>query len=103
MQLLFDNGDQHVGGDGAPNLRLHRVLTGAKKLLDAQMLLDPLEEQFDLPTVLVKLGNHLGWQRRVVGQKNQRLACGILEANPAQMLRVVFGRLDTIECDRLIT
>lgn len=34
LQLLFDNGDQNVGGDGTPNLRLHRVLAGAQKLLD---------------------------------------------------------------------
>jgi hypothetical protein len=29
-------------------LRLHRVLAGAKKFLDAQMLLDPLEQPGDI-------------------------------------------------------
>ena len=33
MKLLLDDGDQHVGGHGAPNLRLHRV-GGADKNLD---------------------------------------------------------------------
>jgi len=48
MQLLFDNGDEHVGGDGAPDLRLHRVLAGAQETLDAQVLLDPLERLGDI-------------------------------------------------------
>ena len=57
LQLLFDNSNQNVGSDGAPHLHLYRVLAGAQKFLDTQMLLDPLKEQFDLPAVLVKVGN----------------------------------------------
>ncbi len=41
----FDDGDQHVGRHGDPYLRLHCVLAGAEEGLDAQVLLDPLEEQ----------------------------------------------------------
>ena len=44
MKLFFDDGNQHVGGYGAPDLRLHRVLAGSQKTLDAQVLLDPFEE-----------------------------------------------------------
>ena len=29
MKLLFNNGDEHIGGHGALDLRLHRILTGA--------------------------------------------------------------------------
>ena len=39
MELIFDDGNQHVGGHGAPDLRLHRVLARAQKTFDAQMLL----------------------------------------------------------------
>ena len=42
---LLDDGDQHVGGDCDPDLRLHGVLAGAEEGLDAQVLLDPLEER----------------------------------------------------------
>lgn len=42
---LLDDGDEHVVGDGAPDWRLHRVLAGAQEARDAQVLLDPLEEQ----------------------------------------------------------
>jgi len=44
VKLLLDDGDEHVGGHGAPDLRLHCVLAGAQEALDAQVLLDPLEQ-----------------------------------------------------------
>ena len=62
MQTLLRDGDQHVGGYGDPDLRLHRVLAGAEEHLDAQMLLDPLEEQLDLPALAIQIGDHLGLQ-----------------------------------------
>ena len=53
MKFLFDDDDEHVGGDGAPDLRLDCVLAVSEKLLDAQVLLDPLERRSDiLPTRL---------------------------------------------------
>ena len=86
MKLLFDDCDEHVGADGALDLRLPRILAGAQELLDPQMLLDPLEEQLDLPAVLVELGDHVCRLARVVGQKDQTLAAGrVVKAHPAQM------------------
>ena len=52
MKLLFNNGNQHVSRDGAPDLRLYCVLAVADETLDAQMLLDSFEEQLDLPAAL---------------------------------------------------
>ena len=74
MKLLFDDGNEHVSGLGVPDLRLYRVLARAQKSFDAQVLLDPLEEQLDLPAILVQSGNGQGWQTSVVGQEHQRLA-----------------------------
>ena len=87
MQLLFDNGDEHVGGDSTPDLRLHGVLAVAQKAFDAQVLFNPFKEQLNLPAVLVKQGDDRCGQRRVVRQENQGLARrGIFEckrsANP---------------------
>ena len=76
MQLLFDDRDQHIGTHCASDLGLHGVLACAEKVLDAQVLLDPFEEEFDLPAVLVKGCNGGGGQTGVVGQKDQSLACG---------------------------
>jgi hypothetical protein len=44
MQTFFQNGDEPINGDGAPDLGAHRVWAGAIKSLDAQMLLDPVKE-----------------------------------------------------------
>ena len=60
MKLLLDDGDEHVGGDGAPDLCLHGVLAGAQESLDTQVLLDPFEEQLDLPATFVERGNRQG-------------------------------------------
>jgi hypothetical protein len=74
MQSFLGNGDQDVGGYGNPDLRLHRVLAGAQKAFDAQMLLDPFEEQLHLPAALVQRGDSQRRQARIVGQEHQRLA-----------------------------
>ena len=57
MKLLFDNGDQHISGDGTPDLRFDRVLAVTDEAFDTQMLLDPLEEQLDLPAAFVRCGD----------------------------------------------
>ena len=74
LKFFFDDSNEHVGGCGAPDLRLHRVFAGAQETLDAQMLLDPFEEQLHLLTALVKRGDSQRRQRRIVGQKYPRLA-----------------------------
>ena len=97
MKLLLDDGDEHVGRHGAPDLRLDRILAGAEEFLDAQMLLDPLEEQFHLPAAFVERRDGQGWQRRVVGEEDQGLAgIRILEANTTQVLGIVPGDVKTI-------
>ena len=45
------------GRHSAPDLRFDGVLAGAEEFPDAQVLLYPFEEQFDLPAALVKRGN----------------------------------------------
>lgn len=103
MKFLFDNGNQHVGRHGAPNLRLDGVLAVAQEPLDAQVLLDPFEEQFDLPTVFVK-GGYLQWrQYKVVGQKHERLArFGVFEPYAPQVLWVMSCGIKTFEQDGLV-
>ena len=103
MKLLLDDGDGHVGGDGTPDLSLDRVLAGAEEALDAQMLLDPLEEQFDLPATLVERADGERWQGGVVGQEDQRFArLRVFEANAPQMLWIGLGRIEASEHDPLV-
>ena len=52
VQALFDDGDEHVDGDRDPDLGFDGIFRGAEKSLDAQVLLDPFEEQLDTPYML---------------------------------------------------
>jgi hypothetical protein len=67
------------------------------------MLLDPLEEQLDLPATAIQLCDRKGWQCEVVGQKDQCLAAlGIFEADTSERCRESFLRVKDGEHDRLI-
>lgn len=54
MKPLIVGGNQPVSADSGSDLGFHSVLAGDLKMLDAQVLLDPIEEEFDPSTVLVE-------------------------------------------------
>ena len=54
-ETLPDDSDEYIDRDGDPYLSLHGVLAGALERLDAQVLFDPFEKQFQLPRALVNL------------------------------------------------
>ena len=84
FQFLLDNRYQNVNADGNPDLSLHRVLGCAKKCFDSQVLLDPFEEKFYLPTALVKLNDRQGRQGKIVCEKHEAfLFFCIVKSNPA--------------------
>lgn len=62
-----DVGWHQADAHGDPDLGHHRVLAVAQKGLDFEVLLDSLEEQFDLPARLVDLSDRAGRQAEVVG------------------------------------
>ena len=66
FESFLDNRYQNVNTDGNPDLSLHRILGSSEKCFDAQVLLDPFEENFYLPTALVKLNDCQSWQRKIV-------------------------------------
>jgi hypothetical protein len=102
LQAFFYQGDQHVGADRNPDLRLDRVLAGAKKRLDSQMLFDPLEEQLDLPTLAVQVGNQFGSESKVVGQKRDSFAAFVLGHDAAQSGWIVLAGIEDGQHARLI-
>jgi len=103
LKFFLNNGDEHVGGHGAPDLRLDCVLAVAQKLLDAQVLLDPFEKQFHLPAAFVQRSDGQGRQACVVGQEDQRLlGFGIFEADTPQVFGVVLGDIVPAQCNGLI-
>lgn len=71
METFSNDGDKDIGGDGDPDLGLYRIVGSAVEGLDSEMLLDPFEEQFDLPSALVEFGDGRRRKDEIVGQKNE--------------------------------
>ena len=91
MQTFLSNCDQHVSADRDPDLRFDRVLVGAIKRLDSQVLLYPFEEQLDLPALAVQVCNQLGFEGEVVGQKRDPLARLVLDDHTSQRGGIVLA------------
>ena len=91
MQSSIGNCDQHVSSYRNKDLRLDRILVGATKRLYAQALLYPIEKQFDLLALPIRVCNQLGLESVVVGQKSYSIARLILGHHASQRGGIVFG------------
>ena len=102
-QALFDNSYQYIDGDRNPDLGLDRVLRGAIECLDPQVLLDPFEEQLDLPAALVQLGDNNCGKREVVGQEDELFLCYCIEiTDTPQFFGIVFQSVKPGGCNDLV-
>ena len=102
MQTFLGNGDQHVSADRDPDLRLDCVFVGAIKRLDAQVLLDPFEEQFDLPALSIQVCNQLGFEGEVVGQERDAFATVVLDDHASQCGGIVLAGIENCQYTSLI-
>ena len=102
FQTLLEYRDQHVSADRNPDLRLDGVLAGPQKGFDSQILLDPFEEQLDLPPLSIECRNQFGLECKVVREKGQSLAVLVFCNNSANDLRILFGRVEDGQYPRLI-
>jgi len=102
MQTFLGNCDQHVGADCDPDLRLDRVLVGAIKRLDAQVLLDPFEKQFDLPALSIQVRYQLGFECEVVGQERDAFATVVLDDHASQCGGIVLAGIENCQYTSLI-
>jgi hypothetical protein len=101
--LFFDNGHQHVNGDGSPDLNLDGILGGSIERFDTKMLLDPFEEEFDLPAALIELRDGRRWECEVVGQEDQPFVLGNIEiANTSQFVGVSLAGVKSLQDNDLI-
>ena len=71
IQGLLDDGDQDIDRDGDPDLGFDSILGGAIESLDSEVLLDPFEKQFHLPSAAIQIGDRYGRQGKVVCQKHE--------------------------------
>src|SRR5450759_3021498 len=89
LQFLTNDGHQNIHTDRNPHLGLHRVLACAVEAFDAQVLFDPFEEQFHLPSALVQRGNGQGAQIEVVRQEDQAaVVLGVVKRDATQGGRI---------------
>jgi hypothetical protein len=104
MQTLFHDSHEHIDGYSDPDLGLHCVLGGAIECFDSEMLLDPFEEQFDLPSALVQLCDGQSGHDEVVGQEDQAITCfDVVEFDSPDFVRVILGSIEAGEDAGLIT
>lgn len=98
-----NDGHEQIAADGDPDLGFDGVLRGAIKGLDPQMLLDPFEEQLDMPAAAVQFGDDVSRKSEVVRQKHQALfPLGVPKADTTQLSRIALGGIEPLQRDRLI-
>ena len=66
LKVMFDDCNEAVCDDGNVYLYAHSIFRLAPETFNLKMLLDPLEEQFHLPPVLVEQGDVLCTEEEVV-------------------------------------
>ena len=71
VQFLVIGGHHQVNADRDPDLCLHRIGARPIVMLDAQMAVDPTDEQLDTPSQSVVCGHRQRGDTQVVGQKNE--------------------------------
>ena len=76
---------QQVHAQGRHDLCHNRVLTGAQECFDFEVLFDPFEEQFYLPTLFVDVGYGLRRPVELIGDEDIMLTrFRVTVANPAK-------------------
>ena len=103
-ELLLDDRRQDINRYGYPDLCLHGVFGCPVKCLDPKILLDPSEEQFDLPAEFIEQGNRQSGKREVIRQERQiTVIVPVIESDAPKAFGVRLLSVEPGEDDRLIT
>gem|GEM_PF-3042856 len=103
LRLEFNKCEEQINTQGNPDLGHYCILTGSDEGLYFQVLLDLFEKQLYLPSCLVDIGNCLGGQFEIVGQKHIVLAgFRITITDTTQLNGAFLCRQSTGEFDALI-
>src|SRR5262249_16698197 len=101
--LEFDVGQQQEIAHGDPDLGEDGVFGSAQEGFDLEVLLDPLEEGFDLPAGLIDASDGGSGKSEVVGQEfEDAVIIGIVVADQAQRKREVSMAVKHVELNRLV-
>jgi len=103
LEVMLDDCNEAVCDDGNMNLYPDSILGVTPERLDLEMLFEPFEEKFHLPTVAVKQGNVLGREVEVVGVVDERLLkIGGIVDNSSEFSWVIPSVSTTGETDCLV-
>ncbi|MEN9561350.1 MAG: hypothetical protein RIQ56_623 [Candidatus Parcubacteria bacterium] len=103
FRLERDPGEQEEVDHCHPHLREDGVLRCSQECFDPQVLLDPLEEELDLPALFVDQRNVHSGETELVGEKLVRhIVLLIMERHETEILRVLLLRLREHESDAFI-
>ena len=87
---MLDDGDKAVSYDCRANLYSDSVFCSAPEFLNFEMLLEPLEEQLNLPSVLVEIGNFESGKMDCIRQKCEvSILLVIVKSHKSKLLRIL--------------
>ena len=88
--------EHEQGEQGCPNLDAQRVVAGADEALDLQVLFERFEEEFDLPTLFVDVGDGRSAEVEVVGEQYDfPFVVRVSHDDAPQLMRTLVLRLGT--------
>ena len=103
VEPFANDGHEQVAADGDPDLSFDGVLRSAVKGLDAQVLFDPFEEQFNMPATTVQFCDDVSRKSEVIGEKHQSLfPLGIPIPNAPKLSWIAFSGVEPLQRDGLI-
>jgi hypothetical protein len=104
FEVVFNDCNQTVGDDSDMYLYFDSILRFSPKGFDSEMLLNPFEEQFNLPSVTVKKGNVFCLEVEVVGvigEGSSKVRC--IEYDTSEWNRIVSSVSLACESDCLVS
>ena len=97
MHIVLYDGNKAVGADSGVDLYPDSVLRSAPEPLDFEVLLEPLEEEFYLPSVLVEVCDLQGCQLECIGKEHELAPLLLIdEPHKPKMFGISFPTV--IEC-----
>lgn len=102
-KLLFQDSYEHIHADRDPDLSLDRVLGCAIERFNVEMLLDPFEEKFDLPTRMIEFRDDQGVKMKIIGEEDEMFVrLRVEKSDAAQVSRIPWRGLHPAETNRLV-
>ena len=78
---LVQDLEQQAGDQRHVDLDAHGILAAPPEAADLEVLLEPFEQQLDLPALLVEPGDLGGRASQIVSQESERLLAGALDTS----------------------